>query len=97
MSKLLSPDNPLMQEISKATDYIIAKFLFIVFSIPIFTIGASACAEYAVIMKIRRREDPSVVLEGFQVQFQAGFHNMGDTLSDHGFSCDRLVPSLYQR
>ena len=54
MSKLLSPDNPLMQEISKATDYIIAKFLFIVFSIPIFTIGASACAEYAVIMKIRR-------------------------------------------
>ena len=72
MSKLLSPDNPLMQEISKATDYIIAKFLFIVFSIPIFTIGASACAEYAVIMKIRRGEDPSVAKE-FWKAFKSNF------------------------
>lgn len=72
MSKLLSPDNPLMQEISKATDYIITKVLFIVFSIPIFTIGAAACAEYAVAMKIRRGEEPTVTKE-FWKAFKSNF------------------------
>ncbi|MCR5208739.1 MAG: YesL family protein [Lachnospiraceae bacterium] len=72
MGGILNPNSKVMQEISKATDCIIVKFLFIIFSLPVVTAGAAFTAQYYVIMKIARGEDP-VVFKSFWKSFKDNF------------------------
>ena len=59
--KWLSYDSPLMQAISRATDYVILNFLCLVCSLPLVTAGAALSAKYYVGMKLLRGEEPAVV------------------------------------
>ena len=72
MGGILNPNSKVMQEISKAADCLIVKFLFIIFSIPVFTVGAAFTAQYYVVMKIARGEDP-VVIKSFWKSFKENF------------------------
>lgn len=57
MNGLFSMDSPLMQFLTKVADLIILNILFMVFSIPIFTMGASFSAMYYVTMKLVKDEE----------------------------------------
>ncbi|SCY35661.1 Uncharacterized membrane protein YesL [Lachnospiraceae bacterium XPB1003] len=72
MGGILNPNSKVMQEISRATDCLIVKILFIIFSIPIITVGAAFTAQYYVIMKMARGEDPSVIKD-FWKSFKENF------------------------
>ena len=61
----LSFDSPVMQAISKITDYVIINLLWIVCSIPLFTAGAAMSAKYYVGMKLYRGHEPAVVKSFF--------------------------------
>lgn len=58
MNRLFNYENPVMQFISKIFDLIVLNLFFLLFSIPIVTIGASLSALYYVSLKILRGEDP---------------------------------------
>lgn len=51
-NKLFSTENPVWRAMDKMSDLMILNFLFILFSIPIFTIGASMTALYTVTFKM---------------------------------------------
>ena len=46
--KFFNYDSPIMQFLTRLTDLFILNFLFLICSIPIITIGASATALYSV-------------------------------------------------
>ena len=58
--KLFAFDSPVMQAISKVTDYVILNLLWIVCSLPIVTAGAAMSAKYYVGMKLSRGHEPAV-------------------------------------
>lgn len=72
MGRFFSPDSFPMRFLSMIANLIILNLLFILTSIPIFTIGDSFCALYAVLFKILRKEDPSLGKEYFKA-FKANF------------------------
>ena len=66
-------DSKLMGAISTFTDYIILVIFCILFSIPIFTIGASVSAMYYVSMKMARGKDVYIFrdfIKGFRDSFK---------------------------
>ena len=58
MNRLFNYENPVMQFISKIFDLIVLNLFFLLFSIPIVTMGASLSALYYVSLKILRGEEP---------------------------------------
>lgn len=66
MKKLFSLDNPVMRFLDKMADMIILNLLFIVCSIPLITVGASATAICYVTLKMRDGEDESVFKDFFK-------------------------------
>ncbi len=72
MSSLFNYDNPIMQFLAKMADVLIVNLLWVFFSIPIFTIGASTTAMYYVTLKIVRGED-GYVLQRFWKAFKENF------------------------
>lgn len=50
-------DSPLMQFLTKVADLIILNIIFLIFSIPVITIGASLSAMYYVTLKLVKDED----------------------------------------
>ena len=60
MNQLFNYDNPIMQFISKIFDLIILNLFFLLFSIPIVTMGASLSALYYVCLKLLRGEEPYI-------------------------------------
>ena len=66
MNRLFNIDNPIMQFISKIFDLVLLNLLFILFSIPVITAGASLSALYYVSLKILRGEDPYIWQNFFQ-------------------------------
>lgn len=72
MEKLFGHDNKFFGILEKITDIIILNLLFISFSIPIITIGASITATYSVVMKIEKKEDVYVIRE-FIKRFRENF------------------------
>ena len=72
MGKIFDYDNNFFAGISKVSDTIILNFLFVIYSIPIVTIGASTTALYCVSMKSTRDEDVYAVKEFFK-QFKQNF------------------------
>ncbi len=66
MRTLFNPDNPFMQMLVKIGDMIIANFLFLLCSLPVVTIGASAAALNKVMQGIALGEDKYVVRPFFR-------------------------------
>lgn len=58
MNRLFNYENPVMQFISKIFDLIVLNLFFLLFSIPIVTMGAALSALYYVSLKILRGEEP---------------------------------------
>lgn len=56
MKGIFDIDNPLMTGIAKIADCICASLLWIVFSLPVVTIGASSAALYTTVYKYLRRD-----------------------------------------
>lgn len=72
MNHLFSPDNPIMQFISKIFDLVILNLIFIFSCIPVITIGASLSALSYVNLKIIRNEDP-YIWQNFWKSFRQNF------------------------
>lgn len=70
--KFFNYDNPIMQFLSRLTDIFILNILFIVCSIPVVTIGASATALYSVTLKMAKNEE-SYIFRSFFGAFKSNF------------------------
>ena len=70
--RIFDMDNAFWRAMNKVADIFILNVLFIVFSIPIVTIGASATAMYTVALKMVRDED-SYIIRGFWKAFKSNF------------------------
>lgn len=65
-------DNPVWRFIGKLGDLILLNILWIICSIPVFTIGASTTAVYYVTLKLSRDEDDSTIRSFFS-SFKSNF------------------------
>ncbi len=72
MGKFFNYENGLFQGLNKATDYIILSVLWLIFSTPIITIGASTSALYHTVNKVLRH-DRSHVWREFWGSFKMNF------------------------
>lgn len=70
--KFFNYDSPIMQFLSRVTDIIILNILFIVCSLPVITIGASATALYSVTLKMVKNEE-SYIFSSFFKAFKNNF------------------------
>lgn len=69
---LFNYDNPVWRFIGKLGDLILLNILWIICSIPVFTIGASTTAVYYVTLKLVRDEDDSTIKSFFR-SFKSNF------------------------
>lgn len=65
-------DNVVMRALGRLCDFILLNILWVVCSIPLFTIGASTTALYTVMLKIVRNEEGYIV-KGFLNAFRENF------------------------
>lgn len=72
MSSFFNMDSPIMRFLSRLCDLMILNILFLVCSIPIVTIGASATALYSVTLKMVKGEE-SYIFKGFLKAFKENF------------------------
>ena len=73
--KLFNPDSRIMTFLSQLADLVIVNFLWMVFCLPVFTIGASTTAMYRVTLNIVRQEGGGVVKTfwaAFRLNFRQG-------------------------
>lgn len=70
--KFFNYDSPIMQFLSRVTDIIILNILFIVCSLPVITVGASATALYSVTLKMVKNEE-SYIFSSFFRAFKNNF------------------------
>lgn len=68
----LDPTNRFFNFMSKVGDFIVLNLLFLITSIPIFTIGASACALYSCI-KLRVTDEESTVFQDYKKAWKSNF------------------------
>ena len=66
MFSFLSADSKFMITLSRFTDLIILNLLFLVTSIPIFTIGAGCAALYTLSFRMLRNREGSIVKDYFR-------------------------------
>ena len=64
--KFFNYDSPIMQFLTRLTDLFILNFLFLICSIPIITIGASATALYSVTLKMAKNEESYIFSSFFR-------------------------------
>ena len=72
LSGFFNYDNPVWRFIGKFGDLILLNILWLVFSIPIFTIGASTTAVYYVTLKLAR-DDDGYTIRSFFKSFKENF------------------------
>ncbi|HAX53555.1 MAG TPA: hypothetical protein DIW07_01855, partial [Lachnospiraceae bacterium] len=65
-------DNVVMRALSRVCDFILLNILWMICSIPLFTIGASTTALYTVMLKIVKNEEGYIV-KGFFRAFKDNF------------------------
>ena len=65
-------ENAFMRGLARLCDLVLLNVLFILCSIPLITIGASATALYTVILKLVRHEETYIV-KGFLIAFKENF------------------------
>lgn len=72
MSGLFSPDGFLGRSLSRFADFIVLSILWIVFSLPIVTLGASTTALYTMTLRMVRDEEGKIAA-GFLRAFKENF------------------------
>lgn len=72
LDRMFNYENPVWQFMSKVADLLILNIMAIVFSLPIFTIGASWTALYYTLIKVARKEETYVWRE-FWSSFKSNF------------------------
>ena len=75
LSGLIDLDNPLMRFLSKVADVLTLNLLFLVCSIPIFTIGASTTALYYCFFKMKDNEE-GYLFKKFFKSFKENFRQL---------------------
>lgn len=65
-------DSPLMNFLNKVADIMILNVMFMIFSIPVFTIGASFSAAYYMGFKMVKNEE-TYIMKGFWKAFKENF------------------------
>lgn len=63
---MFSPDSKIMQIIGRVTDLILLNILFLITSLPLFTIGASAAALYTMCFRLMREEYSGIIKPYFR-------------------------------
>ena len=72
MGKWLDLDSPLVVFLTRITDLFLLNIAFLLFSLPIFTIGAASTALYRVMLNIQKGEDAKPLAQ-FVSAFRANF------------------------
>lgn len=72
MDKLFDLDNPFFRFVAKLVDVVWLNIIWLLFSIPVVTIGASTTAMYSVTMKMARDKE-GYVFQGFWKSFKENF------------------------
>lgn len=71
--KLFDVDGPLMAALNKLADLVFANLLFILFSLPVVTLGASLTALQTVVLALAEDEENLVVRKRFWQAFRRDF------------------------
>lgn len=75
MRNIFNIDTPFFRFLSRVADLMILNFLFILCSLPVFTTGASLCALFYVLFKMRENEEGYIArsfLKAFRENFRQG-------------------------
>jgi len=72
MGKMFSMDGPLFKFLDKTVNLIFLNILWIIFSIPVITVGASTTAMFSVMMKMARDRE-GYMWQGFWKAFKENF------------------------
>ena len=72
MNRIFDMDNPLWRFLGKLADLMILNIVFLLCSIPIFTIGASLTGVYYVCLKIKEQEE-GYIIRNFFKSFKQNF------------------------
>lgn len=72
MGNVFNLDNPFFRTIGKLVDVVWLNIIFVIFSLPIFTIGASTTAMMSVTMKMARDRE-GYMWQGFWKSFKQNF------------------------
>lgn len=93
-------NNVITQTLGRMCDFMILNLLWVVFSIPIVTIGASTCAMYSVMLKLVRNEEGYIArgfLKGFKDNFrQATILWMGILIAGAVVFVDFRIVGIFQ-
>ena len=68
--RLFGPESPLMRALSRVGNIFLLNLLFLLCSLPLITIGASAAALYTVTLRMVREDEPPVAKEFFRAFLQ---------------------------
>ena len=77
---LFDLDNPVMRFLSKVADVLTLNLLFLLCSIPVFTIGASTTALYYCFFKMKDNEEEQITYEELDentIEIEDGIVNNG--------------------
>lgn len=72
MGQLFHLEGPFFKFLSRAVDLILLNILFLLFSLPVLTVGASTAALYSVLLKMIRNEDETIA-KSFFLSFRRNF------------------------
>ena len=73
MRNIFSPDSPLMTALGTLADLVFCNILFCLFSLPLFTVGASLTALYDCTLSIVEQREGTFVIQQFWNAFRRGF------------------------
>ena len=71
--KIIDPNSPVVQAMGKLSDIIICNIMFVIFSLPIFTIGASLSALSSCMQKLVTDMEDDLVAKDFWRAFKVNF------------------------
>lgn len=71
--KIIDPNSPLLQALGKLSDIVFCNIMFVLFSLPIVTIGASSAALYSCMQKLMTDREDDLVARDFWRAFKANF------------------------
>lgn len=71
--KIIDPNSPLIQALGKLSDIIICNIMFVLFSLPMFTVGASLTALCSCMQRLIEDREDDLVAKDFWRAFKSNF------------------------
>jgi uncharacterized membrane protein YesL len=71
--KIIDPNSPFLQALGKLSDVVFCNIMFVIFSLPIVTIGASSTALYSSMQKLIDDREDDLIVKDFLRAFKANF------------------------